>query len=224
MALALPLRNRLAELVVEAFDEAEARGTLAALARACAGDEALPDEGDRGRLLALGWFEAAGPGRLRLRGAYRPQRARLGERAGRAAALLAAWRDRPDDGLARLLGRAAALADARLFFEAHELLEPAWFRAEEPLRTALQGLIQVAVACHHLEEGNPAGARSLLREGHAKVEAAGAALPVETAAWLRALRGVLAALDGGAGERPELPAWPRPGEARPPGDRVPPAA
>jgi hypothetical protein len=64
--------------------------------------------------------------------------------------------------MAPLLERAAALANHGLFFEVHELLEPVWFRASEPARTALQGLIQVAVAFHHLENGNLEGARSLL--------------------------------------------------------------
>jgi hypothetical protein len=119
-------------------------------------------------------------------------------------------RDRGLGDLAGLLDRAAVLANHRLFFEVHELLEPAWFRAEEPVRTALQGLIQIAVAFHHLENGNHEGARSLLREGIAKAAACGAALPLATAPWLAELRGALAALAAGRG--PEaIPRWPRPG-------------
>jgi hypothetical protein len=205
----------LAELVLEAFDKLDARVTLAALARGCAADEVLLEADEAARLLALGWFEASGSGRVRLRPAHRAQRARLAERAGRAAALVRAWQDPPGDALARLLGRAASLADEGLFFEAHELLEPAWFRAEEPLRTALQGLIQVAVAFHHLDHGNRDGARSLLAEGGAKLAAAAGALPLETAGWLGELRAAEADLAAG-GAVTARPAWPRPGgSARP---------
>ena len=81
--------------------------------------------------------------------------------------------------MTRLLDRAAALANHGLFFEVHELLEPVWFRATEPARTALQGLIQVAVGFHHLENGNREGARSLLVLGLAKMADAGAVLPLD---------------------------------------------
>ena len=81
--------------------------------------------------------------------------------------------------MTRLLDRAAALANHGLFFEVHELLEPVWFRATEPARTALQGLIQIAVGFHHLENGNREGARSLLVLGLAKTADAGAILPLD---------------------------------------------
>jgi len=50
--------------------------------------------------------------------------------------------------------RAAALWDARLFFEVHEVLEAVWQRAAGETRQALQGLIQIAVAFYHLAGGN----------------------------------------------------------------------
>jgi hypothetical protein len=109
-----------------------------------------------------------------------------------------------------LLERAAALARHGLFFEVHELLEPVWFRAPEPTRTALQGLIQVAVAFHHLENGNREGARSLLVLGVAKVAEAGAALPLDTRGWLSELRETLTTLADG-GSPTVAPRWPRPG-------------
>jgi hypothetical protein len=64
---------------------------------------------------------------------------------------------------------AAALFDAELFFEVHELLEPPWGRAEGALRTFLQGLIQVAVGFHHRSTGNLRGAVALLADGNAKL-------------------------------------------------------
>jgi predicted metal-dependent hydrolase len=49
------------------------------------------------------------------------------------------------------------------FFEAHELLEPAWMGAAEPAeRDLLQGLIKLAAAYVHGVRGNPLGiARNL---------------------------------------------------------------
>jgi predicted metal-dependent hydrolase len=64
---------------------------------------------------------------------------------------------------------AARLFDAQLYFEVHELLEPFWLRAEGDERTALQGIIQVAVGLHHLSNANVSGARALLADGAAKL-------------------------------------------------------
>src|SRR5205085_9337915 len=75
-----------------------------------------------------------------------------------------------DDERAPALRRAIALFGAGLYFEVHEELEPVWRRAAGPARVALQGLIQIAVALHHAERGNVAGARRLLAAGRAKVE------------------------------------------------------
>jgi len=44
------------------------------------------------------------------------------------------------------------------FFEAHELLEPAWMGTDDLTERALhQGLIKVAAACVHAGRGNPPG-------------------------------------------------------------------
>lgn len=212
--LPLPLRNRLAELVLESFDSGEARATLIALARPSGPDGSPVDAADADRLLALGWFEHGVPGRVRLRGAYRAHGPTLAERASRAVSAVRAWRDRGTGSMARLLDRAAALANDGLFFEVHELLEPVWFRATEPVRTALQGLIQIAVGFHHLENGNRDGARSLLVLGVAKLDEAGAALPLDTSAWLEQLRATLTALAIGGSPAP-IPHWPGP-EVPPP--------
>ena len=58
----------------------------------------------------------------------------------------------------------------REFFAAHETLEEIWLKASEPLKTFLQGVIQVASAFHHHLSRNPAGAKSLLRRGLEKLE------------------------------------------------------
>ena len=51
------------------------------------------------------------------------------------------------------------------FFECHEVLETAWLDALGDQKTFLQGLIQMAVAFHHLRRGNLVGARRLLTAG-----------------------------------------------------------
>jgi uncharacterized protein len=214
--LPLPLRNRVAELVLEAFEPGEARATLLALARASGADGFAVDEADARRLMALGWYERVAPGRIRLLGAYRAHGPSLAGRASRAASAVHDWRDRGTGETEPLLERAAALANHGLFFEVHELLEPAWFRATGAVRTALQGLIQIAVALQHLQNGNRDGGRSLLVLGLAKLGEAGAALPLDTRGWLDGLRATLDAL--ATGGNPLIPPWPRPGGAVAPSD------
>ena len=49
------------------------------------------------------------------------------------------------------------------FFLAHEHWESVWLIAEEPEKTFLQALIQVAAAFHHFQKKNSKGAASLLQ-------------------------------------------------------------
>lgn len=160
MALPLPLRNRLAELILESLHDPKARSVLSALARFCAEREgsAAPPE-------VAAEFPAA------VKNEYRHFRDELCKRARRAWRVL---RDRPlgkpEPGLGEVLDQAADLFDAHLFFEVHELLEPHWMRADGATREALQGLIQIAVGFQHLANDNVEGARMLLEEGCQKVE------------------------------------------------------
>jgi hypothetical protein len=135
-------RNRLAELIRAALEDARARDELVRVASA----SALPRD----------WLEGLEERDARL----------VLERARRAAA---AVRGRPlgrrDPSLNEALAAAADLFDAGLGFEAHEALEPHWQRASGACREALQGLIQVAVGYQHRANGNLAGAQTLLREG-----------------------------------------------------------
>lgn len=210
-ALPLGVRNRLAELILDAFDRSESRLVLEALAGFCAADAGSVDADTARRLGDLGWLEPAGAGRFRLRGLGPAQGAAFRERVAAARALVGAVAEPSDGGsIPGLLARAALLADGGLYFEVHELLEPAWLRAEGGERLGLQALIQLAVAFHHVDHGNDAGAISLLAEGLAKLEAARAALPLETAEWESALTEILTALREGR-PRPRLPTWPRPG-------------
>ncbi len=49
------------------------------------------------------------------------------------------------------------------FFEAHEHWELVWLNLQEPQKTFLQALIQVAAALHHFQRGNRMGTTSLLQ-------------------------------------------------------------
>jgi hypothetical protein len=141
----LRLRNRLAEIILSALEEPGARRELAALGESetPAPEWLAPDE--------LGW------------------RPLIRQRALSAAAALAARPIAPTRSRDDVLDAAATLFDAHLYFEVHELLEPAWRDAGGGEREALQGLIQIAVGYQHLANGNFAGARILLEEGRRRI-------------------------------------------------------
>lgn len=74
--------------------------------------------------------------------------------AGRAKA----FRPLPASARAAALEDGLAAYDRGDFFEAHELLEPAWMGTDDPgERAFLQGLIKLAAAYVHDVRGNPAG-------------------------------------------------------------------
>lgn len=140
--LPLAARNRLADTILRAVHDGHARRTLAALAA--------------GEVDAGAWLDTVGAEHLE----------RLRARARRAHEALA-----PLALDASTLDAAAALFDAGLGFEVHELLEPHWSAATGREREALQGLIQIAVGYQHLANGNVAGARALLGEGATRLSA-----------------------------------------------------
>lgn len=75
-------------------------------------------------------------------------------------------------GLAGTLEQAAALYNTGLYFETHELLEPAWMEQPKgPDRTVLQGIIQAAVGLYHFQHGNWRGGDRVLGYGLSKAEA-----------------------------------------------------
>src|SRR5271170_21340 len=59
--------------------------------------------------------------------------------------------------------------NAREFFEAHEVWEEVWLVEDEPEKTFLQGIIQIAAAFHHYCRGNTDGTESLLAAGIVKL-------------------------------------------------------
>src|SRR5262245_57105073 len=175
MSLPLSLRDRLARLVLASFHDPDARRSLERLA--AARPQTTPYEDDRdldvARLFAVeraGQSHPVDAAEGGARAACEQHAERLRERAERARHALGARPFDPGDApLPVALDQARILFDARLYFEVHERLEPYWIRAEGVERQALQGLIQVAVALHHLGNGNTAGARSLLRDGASKL-------------------------------------------------------
>ena len=142
MALPLPLRNRLAELILDALHDPDARSALEAVARVCADPRALEGTGPKPAAFPEDIFERGGGG-WQIRSGLRQHHAEFVS--------------------------AALLFHAHRYSEVHELLEPYWLLAEGGDREALQGLIQVAVGFAHLANGNVAGARALLHDGCARV-------------------------------------------------------
>jgi predicted metal-dependent hydrolase len=56
------------------------------------------------------------------------------------------------------------------FFEQHETLEAAWRAEPRPIRELYQGILQVGVACYHLERGNLSGALKVMERGLRRLE------------------------------------------------------
>lgn len=168
MALPLPLRNRLADLILDAVHDAAAREGLAAVAAVCEDPRAGATAVLPARFPA-DLFER-GPRGLAVRSGYASHAREFGARARIGWDVLRARPLDPADApLDSVLSVAADFFDAGLFFEVHELLEPHWFRAPGPERERLQGLIQVAVGFQHLANGNLRGAVLLLHEGAARL-------------------------------------------------------
>jgi predicted metal-dependent hydrolase len=51
------------------------------------------------------------------------------------------------------------------YFLCHEVLEKLWFKQKKPEKEFTQGLIQIAVAYYHLQNGNNLGAGKLFMKG-----------------------------------------------------------
>jgi hypothetical protein len=172
----LPLRNALAELVCDALEADDARDALGWLADR----EREPSPSAARRLAAVHLVDAGDQALLAVHAPW-DGRVRAHAARGLRAATAHRARDVPlTDPVARAVVQAAALWDEELFFEVHEVLEAVWQHQIGISRQALQGLIQVAVAFHHLAHGNPRGARTLLREGRARL----AASPPGALPWL----------------------------------------
>ncbi|MBP0021093.1 MAG: DUF309 domain-containing protein [Cyanobacteria bacterium SBLK] len=57
----------------------------------------------------------------------------------------------------------------REFYTCHDTLEALWMESAEPHKQFYQGILQIAVACYHLENCNWQGAVTLLGEGTRRI-------------------------------------------------------
>ena len=152
-------RDALADLLLEALDDAATAATVCGLAAAARTSEAEPRPRALEAMLRSALpsgFDAEWP-------AIRATLIQYG-------AALENWSG-PAGGATRdvVLQKSALLFNHHLFFEVHEVLEPQWMQERDEVKKFLQGLIQIAVAFYHLGRGNLAGARSLLHEGLLKL-------------------------------------------------------
>lgn len=53
----------------------------------------------------------------------------------------------------------------REFYACHESIEEVWLAADDRVRPFYQGILQIGVACYHIENGNARGAENLLAGG-----------------------------------------------------------
>jgi predicted metal-dependent hydrolase len=82
-------------------------------------------------------------------------------------------RSRPlDPRQITLLEHGRLLFDQRQYFAAHEVWEECWIGWLDADREVLQGLIQAAVALHHREQRNAAGAATVAARALAKLQPA----------------------------------------------------
>ena len=92
------------------------------------------------------------------------------------------------------------------FFEAHEHWEAVWLQSEEPEKTFLQALIQVAGAFHHFRRGNRNGSRSMTQKALQRLDKYPDEFGGVAVEHLRAnLRGWLIALETELVEVPAIP-------------------
>jgi hypothetical protein len=187
-AAALPVRarNALASLLASVLGESAPRDDLAAARRLLAMIPGEVFEAANGAvaapsieaLVACGVVQPI-PGRsgdleslriVRCRTDFEPQ---LVERLDLYVALAA--RTPRGRSLPERVAQSRELFAARLFFEAHEILEAAWTSAEGDERLALQGLIQAAAAWEHWQNDRGSAAARLLAKAAANLEAAAVA-------------------------------------------------
>lgn len=56
------------------------------------------------------------------------------------------------------------------FYACHDTLEAIWMESAEPEKKFYQGILQIAVGCYHLLNGNHRGAMILLGEGSSRLQ------------------------------------------------------
>ncbi len=71
------------------------------------------------------------------------------------------WDDRPSEAFLQ----GVALFNAGQFYRQHDVFEKHWMEDQRPIRELYQGILQIGVAFHHIEDGNYRGAVKMLRRG-----------------------------------------------------------
>lgn len=183
----IAIRDALADLLLEALDDAATAATvrgLAADARAAATKPPSRALTETLRSALTPDFEADWP-------AVRAKLLQYG-------AVLEGWSGQAGaPALEVVLQKSALLFNHHLFFEVHEVLEPQWMKEQGEVKSFLQGLIQIAVAFYHLGRGNLAGTRSLLHEGLLKIAPhSPACLGVELQDFIAGLEGCRQIISG----------------------------
>lgn len=56
------------------------------------------------------------------------------------------------------------------YYDCHEVIEEAWNAEKDPVRVMYQGILQIGVACHHVQNKNWRGAMKLIERGLPKVQ------------------------------------------------------
>ena len=180
-------RDALADLLLEALDEAATAATVRGLAADVRAAVAGPPPhalAEKLRCVLTPDFEMDWP-------AVRAKLLQYG-------AVLEGWSGQAGaSALEVVLQKSALLFNQHLFFEVHEVLEPQWMKEQGEVKSFLQGLIQIAVAFYHLGRGNLAGTRSLLHEGLIKIAPhSPACLGVELQDFIAGLEGCQQVISG----------------------------
>ena len=75
----------------------------------------------------------------------------------------------PPNAVPELLAEGVRLFNEAQFFQCHEVLEELWNHEQDPEKQFTQGILQIAVATHHLQRSNPTGAAKLYARGLMRV-------------------------------------------------------
>lgn len=69
-----------------------------------------------------------------------------------------------------LLRQGIALFNTGEYYDSHEAIEEAWVEERGPIRLMYQGILQIGVACFHIQQKNWRGAMKLLERGIPKIQ------------------------------------------------------
>lgn len=108
---------------------------------------------------ALAAARQAGCDYVRTKGRFMEELPALVERHVRPSTELPGCEEAPNV----LVREGLRLFNLGQYYPCHDALEKAWFAEERPCRNLYQGILQLAIALHHIERGNFDGADKMLR-------------------------------------------------------------